>query len=158
MRSLRRSMRRAWLGKMLPLGLGAIAGTAANRKLADGVISNVQSGLGAAPAAFATPLPERDDERIDAPFDDVDDAARGDVGTGGGQGTGISLLDGNDDRRSSRIALCRGRQAPGGGGGEERQRLHASTIEGRRARPLNIPHNVRDNRTHKSVNAGKCAE
>lgn len=66
MRSLKKSPRRAWLGKLLPLGLGAIAGTAANRKLADGVISNVQSGLGAAPAAFATPLPERDDEETGA--------------------------------------------------------------------------------------------
>ena len=66
MRSLKKSLRRAWLGKLLPLGLGAIAGTAANRKLADGVISNVQSGLGAAPTAFATPLPERDDEETGA--------------------------------------------------------------------------------------------
>lgn len=66
MRSLKKSPRRAWLGKLLPLGLGAIAGTAANRKLADGVIANVQSGLGAAPTAFATPLPERDDEETGA--------------------------------------------------------------------------------------------
>ena len=65
-RSLKKSSRRAWLGKLLPLGLGAIAGTAANRKLADGVIANVQSGLGAAPTAFATPLPERDDEETGA--------------------------------------------------------------------------------------------
>ena len=59
-RSMRKTLRRAWLGKLMPLGIGAIAGTTANRKLADGVIDNVQSGLSAMPAAFASPLPEKD--------------------------------------------------------------------------------------------------
>ena len=59
-RSIRKTLRRAWLGKLMPLGIGAIAGTTANRKLADGVIDNVQSGLSAMPAAFASPLPEKD--------------------------------------------------------------------------------------------------
>lgn len=62
MRSMRKSLRRAWLGKLMPLGIGAVAGTTANRKLADGVIGNVQSGLGAVPAGFATPLPEKDND------------------------------------------------------------------------------------------------
>lgn len=62
MRSLRKSLRRAWLGKLMPLGIGAIAGTTANRKLADGVIGNVQSGLPAMPATFASPLPEKDSD------------------------------------------------------------------------------------------------
>lgn len=56
MRSLRRSMRRAWLGKMLPLGLGAIAGTTVNRKLAGNIIDNIQESLGPVPAQFATPI------------------------------------------------------------------------------------------------------
>ena len=60
MRSMRKSQRRAWLGKLMPLGIGAVAGTTANRKLADGVIGNIQSGLGAVPAGFATPLPDKD--------------------------------------------------------------------------------------------------
>lgn len=60
MRSMRKSLRRAWLGKLMPLGIGAVAGTTANRKLADGVIGNVQSGLSSMPAAFASPLPEKD--------------------------------------------------------------------------------------------------
>ena len=60
MRSMRKSSRRAWLGKLMPLGIGAVAGTTANRKLADGVIGNIQSGLGAVPAGFATPLPDKD--------------------------------------------------------------------------------------------------
>lgn len=56
MRSLRRSMRRAWLGKMLPLGLGAIAGTTVNRKLAGNIIENIQESLGPVPAQFATSI------------------------------------------------------------------------------------------------------
>ena len=56
MRSLRRTMRRAWLGKMLPLGLGAIAGTTVNRKLAGNIIDNIQESLGPVPAQFATPI------------------------------------------------------------------------------------------------------
>lgn len=62
MRSMRKSRRRMWLGKLMPLGIGAVAGTTANRKLADGVIDNVQSGLGDAPADFVTPLPAKEDE------------------------------------------------------------------------------------------------
>lgn len=60
MRSLSKQMRRAFLGKLLPLGLGAVAGTAANRKLVDKMIDNVQSSLGAVPAGFAAPLPEKE--------------------------------------------------------------------------------------------------
>ena len=60
MRSLRRSMRRAWLGKMLPLGLGAIAGTTVNRKLAGNIIDNIQQALGPVPLQFATPLEPED--------------------------------------------------------------------------------------------------
>lgn len=62
MRSLSKQMRRAFLGKMLPLGLGAVAGTAANRKLVDKVIENMQGSLGALPAGFATPLPEKESD------------------------------------------------------------------------------------------------
>lgn len=65
MRSLNRKMRRAWLGKLLPLGLGAVAGTAANRKLANVVVTNVQDSLGTAPARFTEPLPEPQDEDAD---------------------------------------------------------------------------------------------
>ena len=60
MRSLKKSFRRAWIGKLMPLGIGAIAGTTANRKLADSVIENVQAGLGAMPAGFAQPLDDAD--------------------------------------------------------------------------------------------------
>lgn len=70
MRSLNNQMRRAWLGKLMPLGIGAIAGTTANRKLADGVIENVHDALGAVPAGFATPLPDKEEQ-------DIDDDAKG---------------------------------------------------------------------------------
>lgn len=63
MRSLRRSMRRAWLGKMLPLGLGAVAGTTVNRKLAGNIIDNIQQALGPVPLQFVTPLePEEESD------------------------------------------------------------------------------------------------
>lgn len=60
MRSMNKRLRRAWFGKLLPLGLGAAAGTAANRKIADVIITNVQGSLGAVPSQFAEPLPARD--------------------------------------------------------------------------------------------------
>lgn len=62
MRSMGRGLRRAWFGKLLPLGIGAIAGTAANRKLADVVLSNTADTLGPAPARFLEPLPAKEDE------------------------------------------------------------------------------------------------
>lgn len=57
LRSTRKKMRRAWLGKLLPLGIGAMAGTTANRKLAKVVVTNVNDALGPVPAAFAEELP-----------------------------------------------------------------------------------------------------
>ena len=60
MRSMNKRLRRAWFGKLLPLGLGAAAGTAANRKIADVIVTNVQGSLGAVPSQFAEPLPARD--------------------------------------------------------------------------------------------------
>ena len=58
LRSMRRKLLRGWIGKLLPLGLGALAGRAANRKLADAVVVNAVGALGATPIAFAEPLPE----------------------------------------------------------------------------------------------------
>lgn len=65
MRSLNKRLRRAWLGKLMPLGLGAAAGTAANRKLADTILGNIQSSLGPVPDTFPEPLPARDAEDTD---------------------------------------------------------------------------------------------
>ena len=45
MRSMRKSQRRAWLGKLMPLGIGAVAGTTANRKLAKQVIEHASEQL-----------------------------------------------------------------------------------------------------------------
>lgn len=57
LRSVTKRLRRAWLGKFLPLGIGAIAGTVANRKLATVVADNVASSLGPLPPRFAQALP-----------------------------------------------------------------------------------------------------
>lgn len=65
MRSLKKQMRRGWLGKLLPLGIGAFAGRAANRKLADTVLENVAASLGPAPREFAEPLPDPDTQARD---------------------------------------------------------------------------------------------
>lgn len=51
-----RKFRRAWFGKILPLGIGAVAGTVANRKLARSVIANVRESLGVVPARFTDPV------------------------------------------------------------------------------------------------------
>ena len=61
LRSMRRKLLRGWIGKLLPLGLGALAGRAANRKLANAVVDNAVGALGATPVAFAEPLPEKAD-------------------------------------------------------------------------------------------------
>ena len=43
---LGKSVRNAWLGKLMPLGIGAVVGTVANRKLAKRVIAHAQESLG----------------------------------------------------------------------------------------------------------------
>lgn len=66
LKQVRKKMRRAWIGKLLPLGLGAVAGTTANRKLADEVIKRVGQSLDPVPDAFATPLPPKKDDGQDS--------------------------------------------------------------------------------------------
>ncbi|MDO5511939.1 hypothetical protein [Corynebacterium sp.] len=56
LRSFSKRLRRAWLGKLMPLGIGAIAGTIANRKLTRAVIANTRESLGMVPASFASPV------------------------------------------------------------------------------------------------------
>lgn len=76
MRSLNKRLRRAWLGKLMPLGLGAAAGTAANRKLADTILGNIQSSLGPVPDTFPEPLPAKDtDDSADSAEESAKDSA-----------------------------------------------------------------------------------
>ena len=76
MRSLNKRLRRAWLGKLMPLGLGAAAGTAANRKLADTILGNIQSSLGPVPDTFPEPLPAKDtDDSADSAKESAKDSA-----------------------------------------------------------------------------------
>ena len=67
MKSLRRRLRRMWIGKLMPLGIGAIAGTMANRALAKKVIEGVGPNLGQPPVEFANELPAKSEaeEEID---------------------------------------------------------------------------------------------
>lgn len=58
LKAVTKRLRRAWLGKLLPLGLGAVAGASANRTLAATVVESVGPSLGPLPAAFDTPLTE----------------------------------------------------------------------------------------------------
>ncbi|AWB85040.1 hypothetical protein C3E79_04315 [Corynebacterium liangguodongii] len=62
LRSVTKRLRRAWLGKFLPLGVGAVAGTMANRKLARVVRDNIASSLGPLPQRFAEALPATESE------------------------------------------------------------------------------------------------
>lgn len=49
---LGKRFRGAWLGKLLPLGVGAVIGTIANRKLATQAIGNAHDSLGPLPSHF----------------------------------------------------------------------------------------------------------
>lgn len=67
MKSLKRRLRRMWIGKLMPLGIGAVAGTMANRALAKKVIEGVGPNLGQPPVEFANELPAKSEaeEEID---------------------------------------------------------------------------------------------
>ncbi|WKD60944.1 hypothetical protein CCICO_04535 [Corynebacterium ciconiae DSM 44920] len=54
-------LRAAWIGKVMPLGIGAVIGTVANRKLAKKLIGNTYDSLGPAPAEFPSALPAVDE-------------------------------------------------------------------------------------------------
>jgi len=56
LKNLSKRLRRAWLGKIMPLGIGAVAGVVANRKLSRAVISNTRESLGMVPASFSSPV------------------------------------------------------------------------------------------------------
>lgn len=62
MKSINRRLRRMWIGKIMPLGIGVIAGVTANRALAKKVVENTARNLGPAPAEFAAPLPPKSNE------------------------------------------------------------------------------------------------
>ncbi|WP_371710931.1 hypothetical protein [Corynebacterium sp. sy039] len=53
LKRINRSVKAAWLGKIMPLGIGAVIGLFANRKIATKVTERVRSSLGPLPATFA---------------------------------------------------------------------------------------------------------
>ncbi|WP_288832272.1 hypothetical protein [uncultured Corynebacterium sp.] len=61
LKQVRRKISKAWIGKLLPLGLGALAGVGANRKLAAAIVDNVSPSLGPIPAHFSSELPAKSD-------------------------------------------------------------------------------------------------
>lgn len=61
LKQLNKRIRRAWLGKIMPMGIGLVLGTMANRKLADRVLSNTKSSLGALPQSFESAAPSPDE-------------------------------------------------------------------------------------------------
>lgn len=56
---LTKKIRNMWIGKLLPLGVGLVLGTMANRKLADQVISTTRESMGPIPSQFLQPLPQK---------------------------------------------------------------------------------------------------
>lgn len=64
MKSMTKRLRRAWLGKLMPLGIGAVLGSVANRKLADNVVESARNSLGSLPQSFADIDPIIDGEVI----------------------------------------------------------------------------------------------
>ena len=69
-KSMRRRLRRMWIGKLMPLGIGAVAGTMANRALAKKVIEGVGPNLGQPPARFQNELPAKSE--VEDEFDEAE--------------------------------------------------------------------------------------
>ncbi|GAB3939722.1 hypothetical protein [Corynebacterium tapiri] len=57
MRRVTKRLMRGWIGKIMPLGIGAVAGTIANRRLAGEITQNMRESLGDTPQAFANDVP-----------------------------------------------------------------------------------------------------
>ncbi|QMV85036.1 hypothetical protein HW450_11995 [Corynebacterium hindlerae] len=60
---LTKRIRNMWIGKLLPLGVGLVVGTVANRKLADQVIKNTRESMGPIPGDFLQPLPQKEPKK-----------------------------------------------------------------------------------------------
>ena len=52
MKRISKSVRLAWLGKLMPLGIGAVLGSVANRKIGNNLIDHVAETLGPLPKSF----------------------------------------------------------------------------------------------------------
>lgn len=58
LRRVSRKFLRGWVGKIMPLGIGAAAGALANRRLAGALTDNATEALGPVPPRFLTPVPD----------------------------------------------------------------------------------------------------
>ncbi|MDO4631488.1 MAG: hypothetical protein Q4A82_04285 [Corynebacterium sp.] len=54
LKRLSKSVRLAWLGKLMPLGLGAVLGSIANRKIGGNLVDHITETLGPLPKNFPT--------------------------------------------------------------------------------------------------------
>lgn len=52
MKRISKSVRLAWLGKLMPLGVGAVLGSIANRKIGKNLVDHISDGLGQLPSSF----------------------------------------------------------------------------------------------------------
>ncbi|MGZ7496382.1 hypothetical protein ACXM2N_04695 [Corynebacterium sp. ZY180755] len=57
-----KTVRKSFLGKLMPLGIGAVLGSIANRKIAARMIARTNEALDALPASFDTPAPTNVEE------------------------------------------------------------------------------------------------
>lgn len=96
LKQIRKRFTHAWVGKLMPLGVGAVLGTMANRKLATSVVNNTNETFGPLPDEFDEPAP-RKDEVIDEDGNPITDdsgiiakakSAAGTVAKGAAQGAG----------------------------------------------------------------------
>ncbi|MCF4006914.1 hypothetical protein L1O03_06945 [Corynebacterium uropygiale] len=61
LKQAKKRIKMAWLGKLMPLGIGAAIGLITNRKLAKKFISNARESLGVLPSRFDTAAPSKDE-------------------------------------------------------------------------------------------------
>lgn len=61
MKQVSKRMKYAWAGKIMPLGIGVVVGTMANRKIAQKVIGSTQESLGPLPQRFDHKAPSADE-------------------------------------------------------------------------------------------------
>lgn len=59
LKQFRKKLIRGWVGKLMPMGIGAVAGIMLNRRLAKQIVENIGEALGETPAVFSTPAPKK---------------------------------------------------------------------------------------------------
>lgn len=71
-----KKLMRGWIGKLMPMGIGAVAGVVLNRRLTKQIISNIGESLGTTPASFSTPAPEKKPQKAPTSSDSTEENGR----------------------------------------------------------------------------------